>query len=316
MNGFPPSGRFDSATLLPPVRTQGTGGLGAAPIGVQSGAGGGAGHVASGDNGAAGTSPGGLAGLSFGSVTNALPVPVPGTPNDDRFIFGANGVDLTRFADGSAFTSGLLYGGSGGGGGGGGLAIFIPALTLGGRGGNGGGCVVLISDRLLVIGAGGAIFAQGEQGQLGVDAFPVYNGDPVIPVNLPGSGGAGAGGTVLGLAIADVCFAYGPAGVCGPTASGLPAPLGFLQVDVSSAPSGPQTAPEGLMNPGVTDGGFSSGGRIRFAISSQSPYAAEFTSTIDALLDPNMPVIGPMPPGAAASPAVLYPTGYYAFPQN
>ena len=316
MAGFPPSGRFDSTTTAPAIRTEGTGGLGAAPIGVQSGAGGGAGHVVSGSNGTSGTSPGGLAGLSFGNTTNALPVPVVGTPNDDRFIFGANGNDFAGFSDGTAFSSGLLYGGSGGAGGGGGLAIFIPALTLGGRGGNGGGCVVLISDRLLVIGDGGAIFAQGEQGQLGVDAFPVYNGDPVIPVNLPGGGGGGAGGTVLGLAIANVCFAYGPATVCGPSMSGAPAPPSFLQVDVSSAASGPQTTPEGLMDPGVPAGGASSEGRIRFAISAQSPYGAEFTSTIDTLFDPSIPVIGPMPPGAATVPGTLYPAGYYTFPQN
>lgn len=316
MAGFPAPGRFDQAGVMTSVRTEGTGGLGAAPIGVQSGAGGGAGHTGVGNGGATGTSPGGLGGLSIGSLTNALPMPALGTPNDDRYIFGTNGVDFTRFADGSALTSGLLYGGSGGAGGGGGLAIFVPALTLGGRGGNGGGCVVLISDRLLTIADGGAVFAQGEQGQLGVDAFPVYNGDPVIPVNLPGAGGSGSGGTVLGLAIADVCFAYGPPSVCGVGQSGLVAPMGFLQVDVSGAPPGPQTAPEGLMNPGVPAGGFSSEGRVRFAISAQSPYVAEFTSILDTLFDPMTPVIGPLPPGASTTPGSLYPGTYYTFPQN
>ena len=329
MDGFPPPGRFDAATPGSVVLTAGTAGIGAAPIGVQAGAGGGAGHVTAGGNGASGTSPGGFGGLPFGSVTNSLPIPTPGTPADDRFVFGDTPTDLTRFADGTAFTSGLLYGGSGGAGGGGGLAIFIPALTLGGRGGNGGGCVVLISNRLLVIEDGGTVLAQGERGQLGVDAFPVYNSDPVIPVNLPGAGGSGSGGTVLGLAIANVCFAYAAPGVCAPGVPGnvpwpIPAPPPgtseediLRQVDVSGAPSGPQISPEGLGDPGCPAGGGSGDGRVRFAISSQSPYVADFTTRLDQLFD-NMPgVFYPMPPNPLMGPVTTpsYPLGYYTFPQ-
>lgn len=304
-NGFPAPGRYDVMSAGTAVQTFGTSGTGAAPIGVQSGAGGGAGYVTAGTNGTSGTSPGGFGGQTFGTATGPLPLPT-GAPSDDRLVFGSNAVDFTRFADGSAFDSGTLFGGSGGGGGGGGLAIFVPALTLGGRGGNGGGCVVLLANRLLNIRAGGAIFAQGEQGQLGVDEFPVYNGDPVIPVNLPGAGGSGSGGTILGLAVANICFDYGSSTVCPPVGALVPPPAGYVQIDASGVAGGPEPAP-GLMNPGVPAGGVGSEGRIRFAISDQSPYVADFTSDLNGMFGTGL--VFPAPPMAATLPPA-----YFAFP--
>ena len=298
-DGLAPGSQF----MIPPPgpRTQGRAGLGAAPIGVQAGAGGGAGYTTLGVAGMSGTSPGGPGGLTFGNLTNGPMMPPLGAPADDRNIYGAAAADFLGFSTQAAFLTGLLYGGSGGGGGGGGLAIFIPALTLGGRGGNGGGCLVMVSDRLLRIGPGGVLAAHGETGQLGVDAFPLYNSNPVIPVNFPGSGGSGAGGTIYGLAIADVCFDYGLSTICGTAPPPLPIdPL----IDVSGGLTGPAQV---AANPGVPAGGAGGEGRIRFAIPNVSPYVADFTTEITGLFNQNALV--PMPPNF-----VMLPPDFFAFP--
>lgn len=165
----------------------------------------------------------------------------------------------------------------------------------------------MLSNRLLILEDGAAIFAQGEQGQLGVDEFPVYNADPVIPVNLPGGGGSGSGGTVLGLAVANVCFRYGPSSLCFGPSNVITPPSGLIQVDASGPDGGPQLAPEGLQDPGVPVGGKGSDGRIRFAISDQSPYVADFTTELDGLFTSGL--IGPQPPMVPALPP-----SYFAFP--
>jgi len=186
-----------------PLVTGGGGTPGLTPVALQLGSGSGGGHATAGTGGLAGSTAPGPPGAGFGNATAPFGAPLPqGIPVSDEVIFGASIPDMSLLASGQAFDTGLLYGGSGGGGGAGGVTIVVPALCFGGRGGHGGGCIVMTSNRNLLLAPGGVVLAYGENGLRGVDGFPFPNGAPTIPICLPGEGGAGSGGTILGLAVA------------------------------------------------------------------------------------------------------------------
>ncbi len=280
--------------------THGRGGVGTAPIGVQSGGGGGGGYVTSGIAGMSGSSPGGAGGMPVGNASTFGALAAMAAPTDDRLIFGAAATDFLLFPAETALGTGLLYGGSGGGGGGGGLAIFVPSVTLGGRGGNGGGCAVLVCNCVLTFGPNAALLTHGEVGQLGVDLFPVYNGDPSIPINLPGAGGGGCGGSIHAFAVSDICFARAPGPQC-PLPGGAPAiPGGFI-----TATGGPAGPPQPIAV--TVPGGPASVGRMRFSVNMFSPYVANFEASVRALWAANAVV--PSPPDLPSLP-----TNYFTYP--
>lgn len=270
-DGEAPAGRRQTAM---PVETGGGGAAGLTPIAFQLGSGSGGGHATPGTPGTAASTAPGPPGADFGNASRTFLNPPAGLPPADPVIFGSTEADMALFASDQAFQTGLLYGGSGGGGGGGGVTIVVPALSYGGRGGHGGGCLVLTANRSVILDEGGLLLAHGEIGQRGIQGFPVPNGPPSIPLCIPGEGGSGSGGTVLALAVADCCFAYGPV-AAGPV-SGVPLPGGFdltrPLVDVRGAPAGPHPGLTGLLPVG---GGAGGSGRIRFAIDENSPYLAD-----------------------------------------
>lgn len=276
LSGAPPADR--SVLPLPGVRTEGTGGVAAAPLGVQAGGGGGAGHAAAGSNGRAGNAAGGLGGFSFGNASfpgaNSM-----GTPPLDCFIYGSTAADFQLFASNAALGTGKLGGGSGGGGGAGTLALFVPAISLGGRGGNGGGSLVLLGNCVLELGAHAVLKCDGEQGQIGIDVFPFAGSSPALPVCLPGAGGGGSGGTILVLALAHVCLPHAGSTVCSSFGTG-PAPSSAL-CSVLAGLGGP---PPGTVSAGSTLGGAAAAGRLRFATRSNSPHGTDLENSLNTLL--------------------------------
>ncbi len=264
-----PCGATGAATYVP---SGGRGGLGVSPTGGQAGAGAGAGFATPGFPGQAGATLAATAGVTYGSNAN-VPAATPGRPAADVDIFGATASDFATLlpSSGSAFPSGFFAGGSGGGGGGGSLAIIVPCLSIGGRGGNGGGSVVLLSDRIFALGSHGRIFANGEDGQRGIDAFPIPNQDPLLVLCAPGSGGAGSGGSIFIGAVADAQF---------PAA--LPS-----NVKVLSAMGGiGGRPPQGTTPTTITANGGSAGvGRVRVAVNAHGLTAANaLRTTLQSLM--------------------------------
>jgi hypothetical protein len=300
VQGFPPGPRLGHVDLS----TTGLAALGTGPVGVRAGAGGGGGYATPGGQGASGTSAGGFGGGTFGNTTNgASTLVMMGLPADDRNIYGAVPIDFEQFRgaadDVNPFINQFFYGGSGGGGGGGSLALFVPALALGGRGGNGGGAIVLLSDRILSLGERGVLLAYGEQGSIGVEVFPGYNASPTVPVNAPGTGGSGSGGTIVGFSLAGVTFSYGPNGPLGPPPQGLP----FVDA------RGAEATPAGGQGPaGVTQGGSGGDGRVRIAVSQASGLGPALAAELQSLFGS---AVRPRPPSPPALPA-----DHFAFPSN
>jgi hypothetical protein len=209
---------------------------------------------------------------TWGNFTN-LPATTPGRPPHDPYIYGST--TLAADFDGPLgtpaplFPRGLFAGGSGGGGGGGSLALVVPCVSVGGRGGNGGGSAVLLSDRVFKLGPFGRIYADGERGMLGIDAFPFPNGEPLFVLCAPGGGGGGSGGTIFIAAVADV---------------DLTAPPTALNQRFLSANGGPGGAPPGSTTVATADGGAGGSGRIRVAMNELSSMGAtrqaEFQSRV------------------------------------
>ena len=298
-SGAPPADR--SVLPLPGVRTEGTGGVAAVPLGIQAGGGGGAGAAANGLNGFAGSVGGGLGGFAFGNATFPGANPM-GTPPSDCFIFGSTIADFQLFASGGALDSGKLHGGSGGGGGAGVTALFVPAQSIGGRGGNGGGALVLLGNCVLELGAHAALLCNGEQGQMGLDVFPFAGSNPALPVCLPGAGGGGSGGTILIVALAHVSLPFAGASPAGPIPSGaIFAALGGL--------GGP---PPGTISAGSTVGGAASIGRLRMAARSNSPHLADLESAFNNLTQQGL--IAPTPSCASAPPPLPLPLAFFSWP--
>ena len=292
------------ATVMP----AGTGGgksPGSAPIALTVGSAAGGGYTTAGGTGDAGPTVPDPGGATFGNASAMFMVPPAGIPPDDRLIFGGVPADYGLFDQGTTvIETGLFYGGSAGGGGGGGVALVAAAIALGGRGGHAGGCVLLLSNRVMSFGTAAFIDAHGEQGVAGVDAFPIPDGPTTIPICVPGAGGSGTGGTVFGLAVTTICFAYGTDPTC-PGGMVTPVPSRPV-VNVRGAPQGP--APSPGLAPGSSGAGGS--GRIRFAVNQISPYVGPFTTSLDVLFTQG--VLAPTPPNL--TPANL--PDYYRFLSN
>jgi hypothetical protein len=292
------------ATVLPAM-TGGGSSPGSAPIALTVGSASGGGYTTPGGTGDAGTTVPAPGGLTFGNSSATFLVPPAGIPADDRLIFGGAPADYGLFDQGTTvIETGLFYGGSAGGGGGGGVALVAASIALGGRGGHGGGCLLFLSNRVMSFGPAAFIDAHGEQGVAGVDAFPVPDAPTTIPICVPGAGGSGTGGTVYGLAVTTICFAYGTDPIC-PGSMLTPLPSRPV-VNVLGAPQGP--APTPGIAPAVSGAGGS--GRMRFAVNQISPYAGPFATSLDGLFIQG--ALAPMPPGL--SPVNL--PDYYRFLSN
>jgi hypothetical protein len=115
--------------------------------------------------------------------------------------------------------------------------------------------VVLLADRVFKLGPYGRIFADGEKGQLGIDAFPIANGEPLFVLCAPGSGGGGSGGLIFIAAVAD---------------ADLSATIVSPGQRILSAGGGPGGAPTGQTTVTTANGGAGGDGRIRVAINLHS----------------------------------------------
>lgn len=320
--------------------TYGTGGGGIAPIGGEAAGGGGAGGALPGLPGEVGAGAPSFGGFAFGNASRFGTAGALGLPLDDRKIFGdstfaGSGIvgqgysvfqtspAIPPLAGTGAFNEGgmnntfanLIAGGSGGGGGGGTTSILIPCVSLGGRGGNGGGAAILLSDRKTFFGAGARIWADGETGLPGIDAFPAANQNPIFLFCQAASGGGGSGGAVYILSIVDVCFAAFTCTSTGPEPGPAPA------APVIDARAGAGGAQPPIVQLATSDGGAAGPGRIRIAVNAASPYLAAFRSRVLSLFQPFDPLVpghapltpAPLLSGAADPAAELIATGWFQY---